>query len=273
MEEMVGKVYEYLAESGLNIVAALAILIIGRIAVKLIAKAMEKAMTKARVDATLAGFARGLCNMLLMAIVIIAALAKIGIPTASFITVIGAMGLDVGFALQGSLSNFAAGIMLITFKPFKVGDLVEIGGKTGTVIEIHIFNTFLDAPDNVKVIIPNSEVTGSSILNYTVNGKLRVDLEIGVSYEDDLQKAAIVMKNVPAEHKLVLAEPVPVVAVKELADSCVTFVVRPWVRSADYWDAYFDITEMVKIALDENGISIPFPQRDIHIIGEGSGTA
>jgi small conductance mechanosensitive channel len=266
MDEMIAKIYEYLAESGMNIVVAIAYLIIGRIVVKLIAKAVEKTMTKARVDATLVGFARGLCNLVLMAIVIIAALDKVGVKTTSFVAVLGAMGLAVGFALQGSLGNFAAGIMLITFKPFKVGDLVEIGGKTGTVTEIHIFNTFLDAPDNVKVIIPNAEVTGSSILNYTANGTRRIDLEIGVSYEDNLQKAAIVMKGVLAEHKLVLAEPESVVAVKELADSCVTFVVRPWVKADDYWDVYFDITEQVKLALDKNGISIPYPQRDIHMI-------
>jgi small conductance mechanosensitive channel len=205
---------------------------------------------------------------LLMVVVIIAALKQLGFETNSFVAMIGAAGLAVGFALQGSLSNFAAGIMLIIFKPFQVGDLVEIGGKTGIVREIHIFNTMLDSVDNVRVIIPNGDVTGGSILNYTVNGTRRVDLVIGVSYEDDLQKAEGVIRGIIAENQKVLAEPAAVVAVSELGDSSVNFVVRPWVKAADYWDAYFDLTGKIKVALDENGITIPYPQRVVHMVSE-----
>ena len=265
MDELLLKLYEYLTIYGLKVLAAIIILIVGRIASKLISSGVEKAMIKARVDKTLAGFTRGLSNILLMVVVIIAALSRLGVDTKSFITILGAAGLAVGFALQGSLSNFAAGIMLITFKPFKVGDFVEAGGQKGVVREIHIFNTMLDSPDNVRVIIPNGQVTGGNILNYTVNGTRRVDLVIGVSYEDDLQKAEIVMKGILAEDKRVLPEPESVVAVSELGDSSVNFVVRPWVRAADYWDVYFDLTAKIKTTLDENGISIPYPQRVVHL--------
>jgi small conductance mechanosensitive channel len=272
MEELLLKMYEYLAKYGLNVLAAIVILVVGRIASKLISSGVEKAMVKARVDKTLAGFTRGLCNILLMVVVIIAALTRLGVDTKSFIAILGAAGLAVGFALQGSLSNFAAGIMLITFKPFKVGDFVEIGGKDGTVREIHIFNTMLDSPDNIRIIIPNGQVTGGSILNYTVNGTRRVDLVIGVSYEDDLQKAEIVMKGILADDKRILPEPEAVVAVNELGDSSVNFVVRPWVKSVDYWDVYFDLTAKIKTTLDENGISIPYPQRVVHLNNAGEGS-
>jgi small conductance mechanosensitive channel len=265
MEKILEMIYGYLALYGLDVLAAVAILVIGRIASKLISFGVEKAMLKARVDKTLAGFTRGLCNILLMVVVIIAALTKLGVDTKSFIAILGAAGLAVGFALQGSLSNFAAGIMLITFKPFKVGDFVEIGGQKGFVREIHIFNTMLDSPDNIRVVIPNGQVTGGNILNYTVNGTRRVDLVIGVSYEDDLQKTELVLKGVLAEDKRILPEPEPVVAVSELADSSVNFVVRPWVKAADYWDVYFDLTAKIKTTLDENGISIPYPQRVVHL--------
>jgi small conductance mechanosensitive channel len=266
MDVIIEKMQTLLAEYGLDIIAAILILVIGRYVSKLTAKIIEKAMQKARVDETLAGFTSGLCYMGLMVIVIISALAKIGVPTTSFIAIIGAAGLAIGFALQGSLSNFAAGIILIIFKPFKVGDLVEIGGKIGTVSEIQIFSTIINAPDNVQVIIPNAQVTGAEIMNYTVNGTRRVDLVIGVSYDDDLKKAELVINSVLTEDGRVLAEPEPTVAVSELADSSVNFVVRPWVRSDEYWDVYFDLTGKIKVALDDHGITIPYPQRDLHMI-------
>jgi len=198
---------------------------------------------------------------------IIASLKKLGIPMTEFTVVIGAAGLAIGFALQGSLANFAAGVILIIFKPFKVGDFVELAGQKGTVREIQIFNTILNSPDNVRLIIPNGQVTGSSIKNYTVNGTRRVDLVVGVSYDDDLKKARQVIEQVLAGDDRILSEPPVTVAVSELADSSVNFVVRPWVKTTDYWDVYFNLTEGIKLALDKNGITIPYPQRDIHMKG------
>jgi small conductance mechanosensitive channel len=163
------------------------------------------------------------------------------------------------------LSNFAAGVLLILFKPFKVGDFIQAAGSKGTVAKIQIFNTILNAPDNVRVIVPNAKVTGDSIMNYTVNGTRRVDLEVGVSYEDDLRRAQHVIEDVLREDTRILREPAPKVAVSRLGDSSVDFVVRPWVKSENYWDVYFDLTEKIKVSLDHNGITIPFPQRVVHV--------
>ena len=197
---------------------------------------------------------------------IIAAVGKLGVPIIQFAVVLGAAGLAIGLALQGSLANFASGVLMLIFKPFKVGDFVEVAGAKGTVAEIQIFNTVVTSPDNVKIIVPNAQVTGGNILNYSVNGTRRVDLIVGISYEDDLKKAQQVIERVLAGDDRVLKDPAPTVAVSELADSSVNFVVRPWVKAADYWDVYFDMTAKVKLSLDQNGISIPYPQRDVHMI-------
>lgn len=266
MEKILDEIYKYLAQYGLDIVAALVIFIVGRWLAKIISVLVKKGLLKARVDEILARFAQNLCYFGLLVFVIIAVLAKLGVETTSLAVAAGAAGLAIGFALQGSLGNFAAGIMLIIFKPFKVGDFIEAAGKKGTVKEIQIFNTILNSPDNIRVIVPNGQVTGGNIMNYTVNGTRRVDLVIGVSYEDDLKKAKQVIEDVLAGDERVLKEPAYTVAVSELGDSSVNFVVRPWVNAVDYWDAYFNITEKVKLALDKNGISIPYPQRDIHMI-------
>jgi len=259
--------YEYLATYWLQVVGAIIIFVVGRWAAKLASRLVAKVMTKAKIDATLVNFVEDLCYVALLAFVVIAALEKLGVNTASFAVVVGAAGLAIGFALQGSLGNFAAGVILIIFKPFKVGDFVELGGKMGTVKEIQIFNTILSSPDNVRVIVPNSQVTGSSIMNYTVNGTRRVDMVVGVSYEDDLKKARKVIEDILAADSRILKDPAPTVAVSELGDSSVNFVVRPWVNSADYWAVRFDTIRDVKIALDKNGITIPFPQRDVHMKG------
>ena len=206
--------------------------------------------------------------MVLLIFVLIAAMARLGVETAQFAIVLGAAGLAIGLALQGSLSNFASGFLMIIFRPFKVGDFIEAAGVKGTVIEIQLFNTIINTPDNIRAIIPNAQITGGNVLNYTTNGTRRVDLVIGVSYEDDLKKAKTIIEGVLAQDERVLQDPKPNVAVFELGDSSVNFVVRPWVKSADYWDAYFDITSKVKLALEENGISIPYPQRDVHIKNE-----
>ncbi|MCK5173787.1 MAG: mechanosensitive ion channel [Planctomycetes bacterium] len=270
MDAILQKMYEYLAENGMMVLHALVIFVIGRWVAKVVAQLVEKVLLKSRVDKTLAKFTRNLTQISLLAFVVIAALSKLGVETAQFAVVIGAAGLAIGLALQGSLANFASGFLMIIFRPFKVGDLVEAGGITGTVEDIQIFNTVIHTPDNVRAIIPNAQITGGNILNYAVNGKRRVDLVVGISYEDDIGKAKSVIQSVLAGDERILKDPSPTVAVIELGDSSVNLVVRPWVKPADYWDVYFDATERVKIGLDENGISIPYPQRDIHIKNKGA---
>jgi small conductance mechanosensitive channel len=265
MEEILQKIYGYLAEYGLKILAALLIFIIGRWLAKVISKAVEKSLLKAKVDKIITKFVKNLTQVVILIFVIIAVLANLGVETAQFAVAIGAAGLAIGLALQGSLANFASGFLMIIFRPFKVGDLIEASGVLGRVEEIQLFNTILNTPDNIRVIIPNAQVTGSNILNYTTNGTRRVDLVIGVSYEDDLKRAKEVIEKVLAGDEKVLKNPAPTVAVSELGDSSVNFVVRPWVKAVDYWDAYFDVTAKVKLALDKDGISIPYPQRDVHI--------
>jgi small conductance mechanosensitive channel len=265
MEAILNKIIEFLATYWLQVIAAVVIFVVGRWLAKVISNLVAKAMTKAKIDPTLTSFVKNLCHIALLAFVIIAALKKLGIPMTEFTVVVGAAGLAVGFALQGSLSNFAAGVILIIFKPFKVGDFVELAGKMGTVKEIQIFNTILNSPDNVRIIVPNGQVTGSNILNFTVNGTRRIDLVVGVSYDDDLKKAHQVIENVILSDERILKEPAYTVAVSELGDSSVNFVVRPWVNAADYWAVRFDITEKIKLALDKNDITIPYPQRDVHM--------
>ena len=265
MQEILQKAYEYLAANSLNILYALIIFIIGRWVAILAGKLVGKALGKTKVDPTLQKFVASLVRISLMVFVVLAVLARLGVATTSFIAVLGAAGLAVGLALQGSLANFASGVLLVIFKPFRVNDFVEIAGATGTIREVGIFNTVLDTPDNLRVIVPNAQVTGGNITNYTANGTRRVDMVIGVSYEDDLKKAKQVMEKTCRADERVLKEPELVVAVCELGDSSVNFVVRPWVNPADYWAVRFDLIEKIKNALDESGISIPFPQRDVHL--------
>lgn len=265
IETILQKVYEYLAQYGFKVIGALIIFLIGRWLAKIISRLIEKALIKSRVDKTLAKFVKKLSQIVLLVFVVMAALAPLGVETTQFAVVVGAAGLAIGLALQGSLANFASGFLMIIFRPFKVGDFIEAAGVKGTVKEIQIFNTIVNTLDNIRAIIPNAQITGGNVLNYTVNGTRRVDLVVGVSYEDDLKKAKRVIEEVLSGDDRVLKDPSPTVAVYELGDSSVNFVVRPWVKSADYWDTYFDITSKVKLALDENGISIPYPQRDIHL--------
>jgi len=265
MEAIMDKIYEFLAAYGLKIVGAIIILVVGRWLAKVISNLAGKAMTKTRIETTLASFIQHLCQIAILVFVIIAALNVLGVKTDSFVVVIGAAGLAVGLALQGSLANFVAGIMLIIFKPFKVGDFIEAAGKAGTVKEIQIFNTIINSLDNVRIIIPNSQVTGGNIMNFTVNGTRRIDLVVGVSYDDDLKKTRQVIEEVITSDDRILQEPAYKIAVSELGDSSVNFVVWPWVNAADYWDVRFDLIEKIKLALEKNGITIPFPQQDIHI--------
>jgi small conductance mechanosensitive channel len=252
-----------------DLLAAILIFVVGRWVAKWASVLAGRAMTRAHVEQILVTFVQHLCYFGLLAFVIIAALDQIGIKLTAAIAVLGAAALAVAFALQGSLSNFAAGILMVIFKPFKIGDYVTAAGVQGTVQEIQILNTVLNSPDNVRIIIPNAQITGSTISNYTANATRRIDLTIGVSYDDDIKKAKQVIEGVLAADARILKIPAPTVAVSALADSSVNFVVRPWVKSADYWDVYFDTTAKLKTTLESNGITIPFPQREISIKNAG----
>jgi small conductance mechanosensitive channel len=269
MDALWSTVREFLATNGLqlliNVTMAALIFFVGRWVAKLLSDLLEKGLHHARMDATLGKFIRNLAYFAMLSFVAIAALSRLGVQTTSAVAAVGAAGLAVGLALQGSLSNFAAGVLLIIFKPFKVGDFIETAGAKGTVQEIQIFNTVLHSIDNVCVVIPNAQVTGSNILNYTANATRRVDLVIGVSYSDDLSKVKQVLLSVLLADSRVLRHPEPMVAVSELAASSVNLVVRPWVKTEDYWPTYYGLTEKIKVELEANGITIPFPQRDIHI--------
>jgi small conductance mechanosensitive channel len=265
MEHLTNLFMEWLAAYGLKVVGAIVILVVGRIIVGFLAKMVGRLLRGAGTDETLTKFIMSLTRIGLLIFVILAAVNTLGVETTSFIAVIGAAGLAIGFALQGSLANFASGVMLIIFRPFKTGDFVEIAGTVGTVDAIQIFNTVLKTPDNKMIIVPNSGVTGGNITNYSANETRRIDLVFGISYDDDIKKAKKILERILAEDERVLKEPAPVVAVSELADSSVNFVVRPWAKTSDYWRVYFDITEKVKLTFDEQGISIPYPQRDIHM--------
>jgi small conductance mechanosensitive channel len=265
VQKVLTQLYTYLAEYGLKIVGAVIIFLVGRWIARLLSNLAGKALIRAKMDETLVRFIKDLSYVGMLVFVILAALAKIGIQTASFIAVLGAAGLAIGLALQGSLANFAAGVLMLIFKPMRVGDFVEAGGAKGSVKEVGIFTTILNSPDNVRIIVPNAQVMGGNISNYTVNGTRRVDLVIGVSYEDDLKKAQKAIEKVLAADERILPEPATVVAVSELADSSVNFVVRPWVNGSDYWPTYFDLTAKIKVALEKDGLTIPFPQHDVHV--------
>jgi small conductance mechanosensitive channel len=265
METITAKIAELGTAYGLRIVGAIAILILGRIAVGIIASVVNRMLRRSKTDETLAKFLVSLTKFALLAFVVIAVLHTLGIQTTSFIAVIGAAGLAIGFALQGSLSNFASGVMLMVFRPFKTGDYIEAGGTSGVVVSVHIFNTVLKTPDNKKVIVPNGKITGDNIVNYSAMEMRRVGLVFGIGYDDDIRKAKETLERILNEDNRILKDPAPVVAVSELGDSSVNFVARPWVKTADYWGVYFDLTEKVKLTFDEQGISIPFPQRDIHM--------
>jgi small conductance mechanosensitive channel len=262
---LLDKVYELLTVYGIKVVAAVVIFIIGRWVAKAIANFIKKIMTKSNTDITLVRFVGNLSYIALLAFVIIAALNQLGIQTTSFIAILGAAGLAIGLALQGSLGNFAAGVLMIIFKPFKVGDFIEGAGVAGTVEEIQIFTTQLKTPDNKTIIVPNAKMTGDNITNYTMKGTRRVDFVFGIGYDDDIDKARKIIEKIIAEDNRVLKDPAPMVAVSELADSSVNFVARAWTSADDYWGFYFETTEKVKKQFDAEGISIPYPQRDVHV--------
>ena len=263
MEEIISS--ELLMTWVIRIVAALVILVIGNWLAKKLTAIFVKMLERNGVDVTLTKFLKNIVYYALLTAVVIAAAQKLGINTASFLAVVGAAGLAVGLALKDSLANFSAGVMLILFRPFKVGDVVNIAGETGAVEEITIFNTVMNTPDNQRKIIPNGIITSGTITNITANDTRRVDMVFGISYEDDIKKAEQLLNEIVRAEPKVLSDPEPTVAVAELADSSVNFVVRPWVKTDDYWDVKFILTEKIKMAFDEAGISIPFPQQDVHM--------
>ncbi len=252
-------------EYGLKILGAVIILIVGRIVSGFLGRVVRKTMERAKADPGLTGFIVSMTQIAVMIFAVIAALAKFGVQTASFVAVLGAAGFAVGFALQGSLGNFASGIMLLVFKPIRVGDLVEAAGYLGTVADIGLFVTTVNTLDNQKVIIPNSKLTGEVINNVNGNGLRRVDMIAGISYGDDMSQAKGILEKILADHPKVLQDPAPTVAVKELNNSSVDFVVRPWVHPDDYWTVWFEVTQSIKEEFDRQGVTIPFPQQDVHL--------
>ena len=256
----------YIMKYGPNVVYAILTLIIGLWIIKMITRVMVKAMDKRKFDESLKPFLKSMLGIVLKTLLVISGASMVGIETTSFVAILGAAGLAVGLALQGSLSNFAGGVLILIFKPYKVGDLIEAQGYLGKVLEIQVFVTTLLTPDNKTVIIPNGAISNGSLVNITEKGSLRVDLVIGISYDDNIKKAREVIMEVMQNDPKVMKDPAPMVAVSELGDSSVNLAVRPFAKVEHYWDVYFGTLEAAKEALDANGISIPYPQRDVHMI-------
>jgi small conductance mechanosensitive channel len=248
----------------INILYAAIIVFVGRIVVKWLVKMSRKLMVRANLDPILINFFSTIANAILLLFVLIAALDQLGVDTTSMIAVLGAAGLAIGLALKDSLQNFAAGVMLILFRPFKIGDFVEAGGTAGVIESITIFNTIMKTGDNREVIVPNGLIYGDTITNYSAKDTRRIDMVFGIGYDDDLLKAKKLLTDIVTGHEKVMADPAPVIRVSELGDSSVNFDVRPWVDAGDYWPVRSELIETIKLAFDENGISIPYPQMDIH---------
>lgn len=256
---------QYASLYGLKVLGALAIFFIGKWAVRMGSNLCKKLMEKANVDKTLVSFAGNIIYALGLTFVVIAAIGQLGVQTTSLAAIIAAAGLAIGLALQGSLSNLAAGVMIILFRPFRVGNYVEAAGTAGTVHDLNIFTTTLKTPDNKIIIVPNSKITDGNITNYSAQDRRRVDMVFGIGYGDDIKKAKEILKAIADADERILKDPEVQIAVSELGESSVNFVMRPWVKSGDFWPVKFDVTEKVKMEFDKNGISIPFPQRDVHV--------
>jgi small conductance mechanosensitive channel len=265
VDALISTIQTLVTDWGLRVLGALAFLLVGRIVAGFVRRAVTRALRRTSFDETLTPFIANVVYTLVILAVLIAAAGMVGIEAGSFIAIIGAAGLAVALAFQGTLSNFAAGIMLLTFRPFHVGDFVDAGGTAGTVKEIGVFTTTLATPDNVKIIVPNSEIAGATIKNFTANPTRRVDLVVGVGYDDDLNVARDTILGVLRSNEKVLEDPAPVVAVDNMGASSMDFVVRPWVKSEDYWTAKWELTKALKEELEAAGCTIPYPQRDVHL--------
>lgn len=256
---------DYINNYSIKIAGTLAILILGWLATKIVVKILKKGMTTSRLDKTLVSFLSNIIHTLLIAFVFIAALDQLGVNTTSLAAILAAAGLAVGMALKDALSNFAAGVMVIILRQFKVGDFIEIGSTSGTVKSINIYNTTLTTGDNKTIIIPNSKLNSNNITNYSTQALRRIDYVIGVSYDDDIKKVKRLLTKIIQKDSRILKDPEPLIAVGELANSSVNFKVRPWVEKADYWDVLHDLNETIKTTFDKEGVSIPYPQQDVHI--------
>jgi len=250
---------------GLNLFWAVITLVLGLWLIKLLGKTFARALERSKIDASLEKFLLSLVRIILQILLVITVISMLGVEMTSFIAILGAAGLAVGLALQGSLANFAGGVLLLLFKPFKVDDFIEAQGYLGKVSAIQVFNTILKTPDNKTIVMPNGVLSNGSITNFTTEAQRRIEWTFGIGYNDDLRKAKEILNELIKADSRILPEPAPMVAVSELGDSSVNFVVRVWVNATDYWDLYFAMQESVKLTFDEKGISIPFPQRDVHV--------
>ncbi len=262
---------EWLLTYGPNLLVALIILIAGRLVVKWVTRLTRKALRRSGMDDTLILFLDKLIYYTLLVAVVLAAADQLGIKTTSFLAILGAAGLAVGLALKDSLSNFASGVMLILFQPFRVGDVVSTAGVTGKISSISIFNTVLNTADNQKIIVPNSAITSDVITNITANPTRRLDLVIGIGYDDDIRTAKDILEGIIRDDKRILDDPAPTIALGELGASSVDLLVRPWVRTEEYWDVRADLLERIKITFDQKGITFPYPQQDVHMYSHTSG--
>ena len=268
-QELIQSTVGLLSSWGLQVVGALAVFIVGRWVATFARRAVRRSLERTRLDATLVPFFSGVAYYLILIVVVIAVLGLFGVQTTSLIAVLGAASLAVGLALQGTLSNFASGVMLLVFRPFRVGDYVEAAGTAGSVQEISLFTTTLNTPDNVRILVPNSAIYGEVIKNYSANDTRRNDLTVGIAYDDDIGKAIEVIRSVLSADDRVLPDPEPVIAVSGLGDSSVNLAIRPWCRRQDYGSLRSDLTRKLKEALEAGGCSIPFPQRDVHVVSNG----
>lgn len=273
VQNSITQVVDLVSTWGLQVIGAILVLILGRWIAAMIRNGVTRGLEKSGTDASLVPFLSSMAYYLALTVVVIAVLNLFGIETTSLVAVLGAAGLAVGFALQGTLSNFAAGVMLLVFRPFKSGDFVDAAGIAGTVQEIGIFVTILNTPDNVRIIVPNTEIGAGVIKNFSANDKRRNDLVIGISYDDDISVAVKTIEGVLSAESRVLSDPAPVIAVSELGDSSVNLVVRPWCAASDYWPLRFDLTRTIKEKLEGAGCSIPYPQTDVHMHNPGASNA
>jgi len=268
MSEIVDQISVFLATYGMQVIGAIIILIAGRVGAGLGRRLITQLLTKAKTDRAVVSFISNLTYFLILTFAVLAALAKFGVQTASFVAILGAAGFAVGFALQGSLANFAAGVLILVLRPFKTGDFIDGAGVAGTVEDIELFNTILATPDNVKIMVPNGKLFGNVIKNFSANDTRRIDLVVGIGYSSSITTSLEVLQGLIKKDERILPEPAAQIAVSELADSSVNLVVRPWVRKEDYWDVRWDLTRAIKEAFDAHGIEIPFPQHVVHTVSE-----
>ncbi len=270
MDNVADQLTVFITTYGIKVIGAIIILILGRIAAGIGRKTVKKVLEKTKTDPAVVSFVGSMIYFLILIFAVLAALAKFGIQTASFVAILGAAAFAIGFALQGSLANFAAGVLILVLRPFKVGDYIDGAGVGGTVKDIQLFTTVLATPDNIKIMVPNGKLFGDTIKNFSGFDTRRIDFVIGIGYTSDIQKAYDVLMSLIKEDTRILSDPPTNIAVSELADSSVNFVVRPWVKRSDYWGVKFDLTRKIKEAFDENGIEIPFPQHVVHMLSESA---